>query len=46
VIAPSGPKRIAEAPPPPLGTSEFTARIQPPSGVAYVAEPSGKIGNV
>ena len=30
--------------PPMAGTSELTAMIQPPSGVANVAAPSGKIG--
>src|SRR3712207_8182010 len=44
---PSGPKRIADAPPRPgvtSGTSELETRIQPPSGVAYVACPSGNCG--
>jgi hypothetical protein len=39
---PSLSKRIAPAPPwPGKGTSEFEVRIQPPSGCAYVACPSG-----
>ena len=43
VISPFLSKRMPDAPPM-LGTSELTARIQPPSGVGKVAEPSGKIG--
>jgi hypothetical protein len=46
VVRPPAVKRIADAPPcPAAGTSEFVTRMNPPSGVAYVACPSGAAGN-